>query len=260
VSLRSISFAVILLTASLAPAARGDNVVLQLFPFTGEVRLTNPNPTPFTFVYYSLSSPGGALNGNPAVWKSITDVYDAPSGPTPGNGFIDPSHNWLKLSSLSTELTEGVIPNPGGSLPPYRSVSLGQIWNPAALSPAVTAEIRHPDNTLASILGPDFVIDGDYNGDDKVDRQDYDVWKQFYGSTVMFYPFWPDGNSNGIVDAADYTVWRNNLGLDLSGSGFANSADGADLGLGLGSVVPEPSTAVLLLTLAVLAALVRRSH
>ncbi|MEX2316655.1 MAG: dockerin type I domain-containing protein [Pirellulales bacterium] len=259
VSLRLIAFAVVVLLGSLAPLARGDDLTLQLFPFTGEVRLANPNATTFSFVIYSLSSDAGALNSNPAVWKSITDTYDRPAGVTPGNGYIDPLHDWFKIRALPTELTEGVILNPGGSLAPFRSVSLGKMWNPHAVaSPDVTAEVADPNHQLANVA-VDLAIDGDYNQNGAVDMADYNVWKLHFGETATIDSLKADGNLDGVVDAGDYTIWRNNLGLDLADFVFGTSSGGAT-GLGIGNVVPEPSAVVLLLTLAGFAALMRRLH
>ena len=68
---------------------------------------------------------------------------------------------------------------------------------------------------------------GDFNGDGRVDANDYSMWRSTFGSTVALAA---DGNSNGIIDAADYVVWRHNAGQLLS----SNS-------------VPEPSSGILLL-------------
>jgi hypothetical protein len=239
----------------LTPVVRGDNLMLQLFPFTGEVRFTNPNATPFDFVFYSLSSTGGALDPSPAVWKSITSTYDRPGGATPGNGYIDPLHDWLVLKATSNFLEEGVILNPGGQLAPFRSVSLGQIWNPDAPVPAVLADVRHPNTTAANIIH-DFSIAGDYNFDDEVSMSDFFIWKQYYGQSGSVFSQLADGNLNGVVDGADYVVWRNNLGLSLADLGFASG--GAELGLGQGGVVPEPGAGVLLLIAAGWMAFARR--
>jgi hypothetical protein len=86
----------------------------QLFPLTGEVRLLNPTGAPVPFVFYSIESTSGALNGSGAVWLSIAENYDQPSGPTPGNGLIDPNGNWIKLSSAAGQLTEGALDADGG--------------------------------------------------------------------------------------------------------------------------------------------------
>lgn len=50
---------------------------------------------------------------------------------------------------------------------------------------------------------------GDYNADGTVDANDYDVWRESFGSVENLAA---DGNNDGVVDAADYTVYRDNIG------------------------------------------------
>ena len=68
-----------------------------LFPLTGEIQHAQQQrlgrAVCVLLDYVSLR----ALNGNAGVWKSISDNYDVS-----GNGFIDPSFNWTKLSATST--------------------------------------------------------------------------------------------------------------------------------------------------------------
>jgi hypothetical protein len=60
-------------------------------------------------------------------------------------------------------------------------------------------------------------VQGDYNGDQVVDAQDYTFWRGDFGDNVASGTG-ADGNQNGVIDAADYVIWRNSLG---SGSGSA---------------------------------------
>ena len=66
---------------------------------------------------------------------------------------------------------------------------------------------------------------GDYDRNGVVDTDDYDVWRDAYGSTELLNA---DGNDDGVVDAADYVVWRD---------AFANAASGVS--------VPEPTGSIL---------------
>ncbi len=67
------------------------------------------------------------------------------------------------------------------------------------------------DYRLANSLPVSVVVAalGDYNRDNKVDQDDYLLWKDTFGSHVDLAH---DGNNDGQVDAADYTLWRNNKG------------------------------------------------
>src|SRR5262245_40045903 len=181
-----------------------DNLDAQIFPLTGEVRLRNPSASAVPFVFYSIKSPSGALNSSPAVWKSITDLYDVS-----GNGFIDPAFNWTKISSTTAELTEGAFSGPGGSLAAFRSVTLGSIWNPALYpSHDLTFSVLKADMSPVTITVVPSVV-GDYDGNKIVNGLDYNTWRQSFGSTTSLAA---DGNLNGIVDAADYVIYRDHFG------------------------------------------------
>jgi hypothetical protein len=232
---RTLMVAIVCLAAG-APAY-ALNLDAQLFPLTGEVRLRNTTVSPVPFAFYSITSPSGALNGSSFVWNSITDTYDAS-----GNGLIDPANNWTKLSTTSTQLTEGVFTGPGGNLPAFRSVSLGQIWNPALYPfPDLAFDIRQPDSTPITTT-VQFAIAGDYNSDGTVNSIDYNTWRLTYGSTITLLA---DGNLNGVVDGADYVTWRNNFGLSLPGAGSLVQGSSSGASLQLGSAVPEPAAAIL---------------
>lgn len=75
------------------------------------------------------------------------------------------------------------------------------------------------------VVNPD-LMPGDYDFNGLVDGNDYQVWRQTYGSQSNLSA---DGNQDGVVNTADYTIWRNNFG---SGGGSV-------------STVPEPSSALL---------------
>jgi hypothetical protein len=47
---------------------------------------------------------------------------------------------------------------------------------------------------------------GDYDGDNIVEVDDYEVWRRTFGQTGVGLA--ADGNHDGVVDAADYTIWR----------------------------------------------------
>ena len=218
-----------------AARAVGATIYAELFPHTGEVRLRNRGVTPISIVFYSIESPSGALNSSPSVWRSIDNFYDAS-----GNGFIDPDDDWVIISALSTELSEGVFIGDGGSLAPQRAISLGRIWNPN-LTPLhdLIFEARET-NEQAIVVSPEYEVNGDYLRNGIVDHVDYNRWRQHFGSTTFLFA---DGNLDGVVDAADYVVWRKNLGLSLTNLGLGGSLSILSAAVS----VPEPSAAVLML-------------
>jgi hypothetical protein len=229
-----------LILFALGSRAIADTLDAQLFPLTGEVRFHNPNGFAVPFVYYSITSITnhiGALNPTLPQWHSISDFYDAS-----GNGFIDPTHDWTKLSSTTTELTEGLLAGPGtfGSLPALRSITLGPIWNPGVVPYTDLAFDIHQD-AQAVAVNIQLAVEGDYDHNLTVNQADYTVWRQNFGSTTLLDA---DGNLNGVVDAADYVIWRKNFGNTWPGAG-SSAGGGQSLGL-INSAVPEPTSGALI--------------
>jgi hypothetical protein len=221
------------------------------------VRFQNASAAPFNFIYYSLTSDADALNGNPAVWKSISETYDAS-----GNGFIDALNDWITLAAHQDELTEGVIPNPGGTLAPYRSVSLGHIWDPdeVPLPGDVIAQfVQAGSSSFNVVIG--LALDGNYyNLDQVVDNLDYSVWKACYGETSGVCLSLADGNLDGAVSAADYTIWRNHRGDSLAGAAGAHVFRELGPRQGVAGAVPEPGSTHLLMAAAPLLLATRRQY
>jgi hypothetical protein len=223
----------------------GATITAQLFPLTGEIRLKNPDPTAVFFVFYSITSPGRALNSSPAVWRSISDYYDAS-----GNRFVDAFHEWTKLSpqGSTTELSEGVLLNPGGQLPARRSLSLGRIWNPQRVPvPDLRFDIREPSGQPVPV-SVSLTLDGDYSGNGQVNAADYgNVWRPRFGSTSALEA---DGNIDGVIGAADYVVWRDNVGKVLPPPPLAAAVEAPSPVVAV-QTMPEPSSVLLWLGVAV---------
>ncbi|MCI0333048.1 MAG: hypothetical protein L0228_07485 [Planctomycetes bacterium] len=222
-----------------APAYSAD-LHAQLFPLTGEVRLLNKSATPVPIVFYSVTSASGALDGSSAVWKSITENYDQPSGATPGNGLVDPNGDWFKLSSNATELTEGALDLDGGSLPAFRAISLGNIWIPHLVDfPDLVFDIHDDVQTIPVTI--ELTLDGDYSPNQVVDQADYVVWRRYVNSMTAYFA---DGNLDGVVDIGDYLVWQKNFGVTLPLPPYGIGAGDGGL-LTIAGGVPEPTSAIL---------------
>jgi hypothetical protein len=88
-------------------------------------------------------------------------------------------------------------------------------------------------NMVAANLAPMVVVEGDYNDDGVVDAADYIMWRHHRGSEVHVEI---DGDHSGEVDDGDHDVWRHHFGGQQGEGALAGS-----------NVVPEPSTALLLL-------------
>ncbi|BBO32828.1 dockerin type I domain-containing protein [Lacipirellula parvula] len=84
-------------------------------------------------------------------------------------------------------------------------------------------------------LNATFTRPGDFNGDDRVDGEDFLVWQRTAGPDAG--PFAPaDANNDGQIDQADLKVWQLNFGLE----GVSESPTFR---------IPEPDAAILAITL-----------
>ena len=120
-------------------------------------------------------------------------------------------------------------------------------WDSWTFTPTFNfaAFAENPVAAVPPMLGPPMDLPGDFDGNNRVDAADYQVWKNTFGSMLQLAA---DANGNGIVDAADYTIWRNYLGAPNHAAAFALR-------------VPEPSSAWLALgSLVVLLQLLNRKR
>jgi len=234
------------------PAAHAADIYAQLFPLTGEVRLLNKDASPIPFVYYSITSESGALDASPSQWMSITQNYDAPIGGSPGNGLIDPNGEWIKLSSTSTELTEGALDIDGGSLPAYRAISLGIIWNPHVVAFPDLEFIAGDDLQTHNVI-VELALDGDFTRNHVVDASDYVLWRRYVDSMTAWFA---DGDLDGVVDMDDYLVWQANFGVTLPLPPYEVGSGGG----GLAGGVPEPTAAALVFVAASILPFARRRN
>ncbi|CAK9037553.1 Alpha-L-fucosidase (Alpha-L-fucoside fucohydrolase) [Durusdinium trenchii] len=235
---------------------------------TQTLTLFNGTPDAIDVIGFSiLSASGGLISSN---WTSVTDNYDADSGPTSGVQ-IDADDNWLELVSSKTELGEielntrgsqdgGAIdgtPNP--SIPVV--VDLGDVWLKSVYED-VQIELLRTDGTVEIM---DVVFSG--NGGEAFARSDL--------------------NTDGSITALDWDIFRNGLDTDVSALTLAEAYLQGDLDgdldvdiddFGLFKIdfmaahpeassfeaavtgVPEPSSLVLLLTLGILSTALERSH
>ena len=71
---------------------------------------------------------------------------------------------------------------------------------------------------------------GDYDHDGAIDADDYQVWRQTFGTSGSQLA--ADGNKDGVVNAADYIVWRHRYVAPAMSSLVA---------------IPEPSSVILMI-------------
>lgn len=116
------------------------------------------------------------------------------------------------------------------------SGSDGSLWNMDTTLPANQPNNVPASQWLAGFVGTAVLPQaGDYNRDGLVDGSDYVLWRENLGRNVLQYSG-ADGNGNGLIDAGDYDVWRSHFGTIASGASSQPTG------------VPEPSTALILLS------------
>jgi hypothetical protein len=225
-----------------ATGVRAETIDVLISLTTGDISLRNPNASSFDIVGYSLATNPGTLNN--AAWTSITETYDAPVAPTPGNGLVDPDGSWLKLSApgSTSDLSEGVFTGDGGSLTAGQIVSLGPVWNTSvAPDAAIEVEVAQPlGMATVNVL---YRHNSDYNNDLIVNDWDLYTWAANRGLGTL--PSEGDGDRDGDVDGDDLLLWQREVGL----VGLTVLGAGAGAGSSLLSVatVPEPATLCLLI-------------
>lgn len=228
-------------------AARADTIELLVNLTTGNVSLHNANASSFDIVGYSIVTNPGTLDSSPGVWTSIADTYDAMTGPTPGDGSVDPVGEWIKLTSpgSTSDLAEAVLSPSAGSLSPGQTVSLGDVWNTAVPpDPAIDVDVGQtsdPEPTFATV-DVLFYLESDYNSDLIVDRDDLDILEANFGTGTLHSQ--GDGDHDGDVDGDDFFLWQ----MDVGRTGLSILGAGAGSGMLSVATVPEPAT-LLLLTL-----------
>jgi hypothetical protein len=79
-------------------------------------------------------------------------------------------------------------------------------------------QIVLPPIVPVTVVSPQLVAKGDFNGDLVVDKADYVKFRNLMGTTTS--PFaGADATGDGLIDEADYMVWKQNFGQQLAQPG-----------------------------------------
>ncbi len=170
-------------------------------------------------LFVTESGPTYALGTQSAGKRIVEFVLDAN-----GNRLSGPT-SFVEYTGVGRATAVGLAAGPDGLYFTELYDDLGE--NGATAAGARIYRIRYV-NPLA----------GDYDIDGDVDADDYSVWKDNFGSTLLLAA---DGNHDGVVNAADYSVWRNNLGATLPAAGAA--ANDLAPSLSAAETPPEQSVA-----------------
>jgi serralysin len=166
-----------------------------------------------------------ATAGFGALTGGVTPDYLIPAN------FFNPAGDTLNWAGGFDIKTFGAIPTDG-----VHSLIL----------PGILTAVNSPTNFAGDVgsvnLAPPSPT-GDYNHNNVVDAADYTVWRDTLGRMVSAGQG-ADGNADGTINTGDYEFWKSKFGTILPGSGQA-------------SIVPEPSTLILLLAAAACVAVVQ---
>ncbi len=212
-----------------------NNLIVSVNPATGQSQLKNDSPFTIQIDGYSLYSTSGSLQPAQGKWMSLQDRGVA--------GWQEALP--LAPTSISELNSDGVL-----TLSPFSGYDLGELYKSVGGTQDLRFEFLMAGAALPLdgkvVYGPFGPVSapglpGDFNNNGTVDAADYTVWRNNLGAANESAL---NGNGNGLngVDQADYTLWKSNFGNSFgSGSGAAISS---------GSNVPEPSTSLLLLSIA----------
>lgn len=193
-----------------------NNLVLRVNLATGEAVLKNSSPFDVSIDGYSITSSSGSLAPADGDWNSFADQGIA--------GWQESNPDASALSELhptgSTELASGV------------EIELGRLFSlDGHLDLSFSFLLDGMATPMAGVVVYATGLQGDYNLDGSVDAADFTVWRDSFGSEVVFGTG-ADGNRNGIVDEGDYAIWRQHFGDSVPG------------GSGQLAAVPEPASFV----------------
>lgn len=191
----------------------------------------------------------GLVNGEMVFFYEWNEVTNTPKNEDWRINFTGPGQIIVDNGIFVVDQDADGVFSPRNGLQPdlYTSYTYQQLWDLGILQAngqsgltganfstyfTVSGSPGSPNYTLTSLLAPPG-LDGDYNGDGKVDASDYVDWRK--------NPAAHGGDPGG------YNTWRANFGA-MSGSGSATAA------------VPEPTTGAMLLVLGLVSLWVGRSR
>lgn len=180
-----------------------NDLLIQIDPVTGNVRLSNPSPFDVAIDGYRLLSEAGSLT--PAGWSSLDERGDVGA--------------WRESNPSSAAVAEllqtGELSFTSGAF-----FDLGQLFDEVDGERDVVFEFLFPGESqplLGAVVYAPIVVsdqDGDFNGDGVVNSADFTVWRDNLNrpeSTGVL-----SGNGDGgLVTVSDYQLWKLNFGAGL---------------------------------------------
>lgn len=220
----------------------GDTEEIQIFQFP----IVDPSGTLEQPYFYGVGTLlGGAPDyaGKPAESQSIGPVFGTLTGVSgepwgaAGSDFLSDPQWDIAVPLVGGQFAAGLSPSFIGpdpitqasvfsSLPP-------DINSMGTVTQAETTNFFLRDNFLGPPDNP-----GDYDLNGIVEANDYTMWQDTLGQSVLDPYDGADANGNLVIDLDDYQIWKQNYGNTFPGHGA-------------GVAVPEPSNLVFVVWLAI---------
>ncbi|WP_425398866.1 dockerin type I domain-containing protein [Aeoliella sp.] len=205
-----------------------DNVVLASFNAVGSGlggELDTPNPPgpvsdgSFNTADHLVRVNTGTLNGSYSVLGSSSSFN------------LDLAADPLDFTATETASIGVSLVNTNGLQRTFEVVTSLPVVDTQVIEGDVDITVNVDGSVTASdTFTVTFPLEGDYNGDGRVNAADYTVWRNSLGATGAGHP--ADGNFDWVVDESDYTLWKDHFGEQNPRR--LQSAE-----------VPEPATAML---------------
>jgi hypothetical protein len=188
---------------------------LEVNTVTGSAAIVGVESQPLPFDYYSIRSPLGELN--PTGWTSLDSQNIDAVGPGAGESWdVQPQPDTQQLIELylrgASTLTLG------------ERLSLGHAYDPSLAGQGANGDLQFQFSQRRSplLLNGEVVYvtpllsAGDYNDDGTVNAADYTIWRNTLGSNSDLRA---DGDGNNKIDRDDYVVWKWSYGHVGPGAG-----------------------------------------
>ncbi len=203
---------------------------------------------------------GNFIAGVDIVGSGLSGTLDTPSPPGPvENGSLDLSAHLLQVNSgtldadgrgllgavdqsidltqtpleLVTEGTAALEVTPISMLGREQTY-LVTLTLPVDATETITEPTTINVDAVGTLIASDMFsvtlpIEGDFNGDQRVDLADYTVWRDALATAGPGHP--ADGNFDWVVDQQDYALWQSNFSSAVASGRLA-----------LQATVPEPAS------------------
>lgn len=153
----------------------------------------------------------------------------------------------------SADLIGGINVTPGGGYTPVVGTKFNVLTATSITDNGFAFTGPNASRFMATIIGSNTLeleaiaatLSGDYHNNGVVDTADYAVWLNSLGQAGAGLA--ADGNGDMVMGQLDYDTWKTNFGNPGTGSGSISS-------------VPEPSSSLMLLAIALVGFLLRFSR